>query len=128
MGAFGTDSKSSSSSDSSRQTGQAGDSSIVQVRNTKGKGSVAGDKWVIGRGATVTFSNTDGGAIEAAQKSIERIVNAQADNTAAALGALGRLGETTATGGDNLKEKSNRWIYAAFALVALVAIWKLAKR
>lgn len=134
---FGVSSKSRSSSDSSSQTLTAGDNSLLSTVKTGKKSTVLGAGATLnkfGKNADVTINQTDGGAlalaqdaIANAQKAIESTVKTQADNTAAALGSLGKLGETRVTGGENLAEQSNRTLYVVLgvAVVAIVAfLWK----
>jgi hypothetical protein len=68
-----------------------------------GKGASLGSTLITaGKGATVNFTTTDNGAFQEAQNAIQRIVQGQADNVAAALGSLGNIAETRGTDGANL--------------------------
>ena len=71
----------------------------------------------IGQGATITLTQSDNGAVAAAQALIERVVNHQANTTAAALSSLGGLTETRITDGGNLAAKSSTVAVIAVAVV-----------
>lgn len=132
-GFFSASSASKSSSDSSQQSAQAGDYSLVSTTKSGQKSTNIGagaTLFKIGKGAHVTFESTDQGAIAAAQASIDRLVRAQADTTAAALGSVGNIAETRLTDGGNVVagsvEKIALGVAAVAALFAL--LWFFKKR
>lgn len=123
MGFFSAESRSRSTADSSRQTLQAGDNSNVQLVRGGGKGSnTLGAGAIQVRGGDVFVTQTDGGLVAAAQAAIEAVVKSQADTTSAAIGSLGKLGETRVTGGENLalETTSKNTLYLVLGVVAVV--------
>lgn len=91
-----------------------------------GKNASLGSTIISGRGAVVNITSTDNGAFQEAQTAIERIVQGQADNVAAALGSLGNIAETRGTDGANLSagvaSTTSKGIFAAVAVAAALFV------
>jgi hypothetical protein len=130
-GFFSASSRSRSTADSSRQTLQAGDNSNVQlVRGGGKKSTTLGAGAIQVRGGDVIVTQTDGGLVAAAQAAIEAVVKSQADTTSAAIGSLGKLGETRVTGGENLALEgvSKNTLYIVGGVVAVIVAIFFLKR
>lgn len=134
MGNFGTDSKTSAktatqsgpvtasggNASSQLQFGGSGNVSAADGAIVLGKGANLGGTNLNVKGGTVNYTVTDNGAFEQAQAAIERIVQNQADNTAAALGSLGNIAETRGTDGANLAADFSKTATKGFFAAAIV--------
>ena len=108
----------------SLQQGGHGQAATQGGINVGARGNLGGYTFHdIGKGATLTFTTTDNGAVAAAQRAIERVIDAQANTTAAALSNLGGLAETRVTDGGNLITKASTVGIVAVAIIgALLAV------
>jgi hypothetical protein len=126
MGAFGSDSNSTSIDDNADRRNTATEGGIAFSVEKAGKGSEIiapyGTSYRLGKGAQLVISNniTDGGAQAQASSLLRDVVNSQANLSAGAVRQLADLGTTNVTGGANLSQKTT--IIAVIVLGAIIGL------